>query len=397
MREDAKKTVVELGLMDSLGREYASLDDITINNILFANRDIKSKLTGADPFDMLNSNVVNPKSFDKIEEVNVDTFVKEILPNASSVSVFLENKHIGNMVSLIAPKVKDSATMFKWDNNFSWAYKGNITDSMKDRVKALGGKVDGVFRFSIQWNTEGNNNNDFDAHAKEPNGNHIYFGSKRGHNSSGELDVDIRSPVYEIGNGTAVENITYSNLSKMPKGVYDFYVHNFSHNGGRSGFTAEIEFNGNIYSYDYPQELKQGETVLVASVMYSEKGFEIVRSLPSSMSSKDIWNLKTNQFVPVTVAMLSPNYWNEQSGIGNKHYFFMLKDCVNTDSPNGFFNEFLKEPLMKHKHVFEALGSQMKVEDKDTQLSGIGFSSTQQSSLVCKVEGKFNRTIKIIF
>ena len=59
--------------------------------------------------------------------------------------------------------------------------------------------------------------------------------------------------------------------------------------------------------------------------------------------------------------------------------------------------QFLKENLLKHKKVFEALGAKMKVEDSDDQLSGLGFSSTKKNSIVCKLEGTFNRIIKLIF
>jgi len=75
----------------------------------------------------------------------------------------------------------------------------------------------------------------------------------------------------------------------------------------------------------------------------------------------------------------------------------MLDKCINDTNPNGFFNEFLKEELMVHKKVFEALGSEMKVADSNNQLSGVGFSSTQRNEIICKVEGSFTRTIKIIF
>ncbi|MGM0642079.1 MAG: hypothetical protein ACQESN_11730 [Thermotogota bacterium] len=394
MLEDAKKKIEDLGFKESLQRRFAILEDISVNNILFANRNISKKLQANDVFEEMEQEaVVKPKSFDKVEEIDIKDFINNVLPTAKNVEVYFENKHSNNMVSLIAPYKADSKSMFKWNNNFSWAYTGNITDSdMKENVKNAGGKVDGVLRFSIQWN-DGNkfNQNDFDAHCIEPNKNRIYYSKRNNIKTTGSLDVDIINP---IKNKPAVENITWTDKNKMLKGKYKFLVHNYTNRHGTDGFKAEIEFNGEIYKFEYRKPVSYNEFINVADVEFDGKNFTIKEHLDSEHTSKEVWNLKTNNFVPVSVMMLSPNYWDKQ-GVGNKHYFFMLKDCINKENPNGFFNEFLNNELIQHRKVLEALGSKLKVDNMENQLSGIGFSSTQRNSVVIKVEGNTKRILRI--
>lgn len=393
MIADAQKTITELGYLESLGRRHAVLDDITMNNVLFMNR--YAKKTGSTVFDELSGDTaLSPKILFKFEEVTVDKFIADILPSCTTVQVMLENRHQGNMVTLIAPQDAEAPTMFKWDNNFSWSYAGDVTDSMKQRVKAAGGKVDGVLRFSIQWNDDGRNNSDFDAHCVEPGGNRIYYGNKDHHSTTGNLDVDIISPNGKI----AVENITWSDLRAMEEGTYLFQVHNYSHRGTGTGFTAEIEYEGDVYTYSYSRELRQDEKVTVAKLNFSKTtGITFIEALNSTLVTKDIWGLKTNFFVDVASIMLSPNYWDGADGSGNKHYMFFLNGCINKDNPRGFYNEFLNGRLAKHKRVFEALGSKMRVEYSQNQLSGIGFSDTQRNSVIAKITGAFSRVIRITF
>lgn len=402
MLEDAQKTVEELGYMESLPRRHAKMDDITANNVLFCNRDAAKRIQGGNIFEAMVSDAASkPMNFDRVEEIQYDKFIRDVLPIASDVEVYLENRHAKNMVSLVAPQNPNAPSMFKWNNNFSWAYAGNVADSLKENVAKAGGKVDGVLRFSIQWNDEEYNSNDFDAHcvvtpvSRFHGREHIFFQQKRGHTSGGNLDVDIIVPKKNI---PAVENITWPDKRYMPQGEYEFSVNCYSNDGGRSGFKAEIEFDGQIYAFDYPYELRQNETVNVATVTLDAGGkFSIKPHLDAAASSKEIWNLKTNSFVPVSMVMYSPNYWDEQDGIGHRHIFFMLKDCLNPEDPNGFYNEFLSNDLMKHKRVFEALGSRMKAAYCDDQLSGVGFSTTKRDDIVVRVTGATKRVLKIKF
>ena len=136
----------------------------------------------------------------------------------------------------------------------------------------------------------------------------------------------------------------------------------------------------------------------VATLRKTKAGIEVIPHLASTQSSKVLWNVTTQTFVPVSLVLLSPNHWEDTgSGIGNKHYLFMLDGCRNDGSARGFFNEFLKPELDQHRKVIEMVGSKMKTDLSDRQLSGLGFSSTQRNSITCRVTGSFTRNITITF
>lgn len=390
MIDNAKKTISELGLDNALGRRFATKADITVDNVIFADRTAKKKPT--DVFEELEETIVPPpKTFDKIEEVTIDKFITDILPKASNVELLVKSDYEPNMVSLISPLDNSAPSLFKWDNGFSWCYNNNLTDSIRERVKAAGGNVVGELRASLSWF----NYDDLDIHVIEPNGTRIYFSNKRSHVTGGTLDVDMNA-----GGGksrTPVENIIYTNKGRMLKGNYIIAVNQFAKRETKDvGFTVECEFGGNITTFNYPHAVRNRETIEVAIINYDGTNFKIVNSLPSNSVSKDIWGIKSNNFEKVNLILNSPNHWDGKA-VGNKHYFFIIDKCKNPDTPRGFFNEFLKEDLLKQKRVFEALGNKMIVPSSDDQLSGIGFSSTQKNEAIVRVTGSFSRILKVKF
>ena len=400
---EAEQTAVEEGLVDSLARRYAVQEDISANDVLWLNRSLASSVKSV--FGLLKQDTpTNPKKLDKIAEVSIDDFLNNILPKSTSVDILLENKHTNNFFSLIAPTNPEAKPLTRWSNNFSWYYTGDVTDSIiKRNVEKAGGSVTGVLRFSIQWNEKGDNNIDFDAHAEinSGRGEHIFYSQYKGRDqryaapSSGILDVDIMSPAREV----AVENIVYHDLAKMPEGIYHFYVKNFASRISNGGFSAEIEYDGVIYSYQYNADLKPKQDITVAKFIFNKTtGIQFIESLESntSVQSKEVWGLQTNTWQPVSVALLSPNYWHNGDQKGNKHFFFVLEKALNNDPVvRGFYTEFLVESLYPHRKVFEILGRRLLVEPSQQQLSGLGFSSTLRNDFLVRVTGASQRVLRV--
>lgn len=389
MVQNAKATIEALGLTSALERRHARLSDVTVNNVLFADRSAR-KAMGADLFDGIATKAGAPKNLDKVEDVTIEKFIADILPKADSIEVMLKNDQCGNLVSLIAPSDPTAGKLFKWDNNFSWSYNGEVADSIKEKVKAAGGNVTGDVCCRLAWDCS----DDLDFHMYEPNFDRIYF-AKRQSRCGGRLDVDANGSDGLREN--PVENIVYRDKSTMPNGTYMLKVHQYRRRGEPTeGFEVEIEIEGRVIGVAYAGVVKQSAFIDVAKITVEKGAITVEPLLPATTSVRTVWGVQTNTFQRVSTMMLSPNHWDGQ-GVGNKHYFFMLDGCKHDGFTRGFFNEFLKSDFEPHRKVFEVVGSKMRVPQAVEQLSGLGFSSTQRNSLICRVKGSFSRIINITF
>lgn len=397
----AKEKLGELGLLSALERRFATIRDLSVGNLLFVDRAARKVIQG-DVFDELAAGVRDGSKnldFDRAEEVPVDRFVTDILPRIDSLEVLFEGRHQSNLVSLVAPCDPTALPLFKWDNGFSWSYSGEVADAIRERVKKAGGNVTGDLCCRLAWW----NYDDLDLHMIEPPGTpgayEIFFGNRHCTSpSGGRLDVDMNITPHTR---EPVENIFYQSRAQMREGEYVLYVNQYNYREPTNpGFECEIDYLGRTWRFAYGKVVRHKENVRVARLRYTHKGgVEILESLPMTESVREVWGIKTQSWHRVQALCLSPNFWDGQLGIGNRHFFFMLEGCRNDGSARGFFNEFLRQELEPHRKTLETVGSRLKAqgEDVEGQLSGLGFSSTRRDSVVCRVKGSFTRTIKVVF
>ena len=391
----AKDKIVSLGLMDSLERRDATESDISVNNVLFRNRDAAPK--AMDVFDDLGAKSKRKqasKDFDKLESVSMDKFLTDILPRAKSLEVFFDYGKTNRLMTLTTEKNQGSPNLFAWNNPFAWVYNGGVADSnIKDLVKRAGGKVEGDVRVSLSWH----NNDDLDLHAYENNYEHIYFGHRRSR-SGGELDLDMNGMDGLDKNRQPVENIIYNSAATL--NALDIEVNQYSRRENIDrDFEVEVEILGKSVILKAKKPLTSG-TVKVGKIVRSNGTLEFTPNLRDfdiiGGASVEVWGLQTGTFVPVSMVMKSPNFWEGEEGKGNEHIFFMVEGCSNDEKIRGFFNEYLKPELTEHRKVFEMLADTTKFEPSSEQLSGLGFSTTTKEDIIVNVKGSVNRMIKVV-
>ncbi len=379
MVDDAMKTIKELDIEQTLYRRLAKLSDISVNNVLWVDRADQPLMKGSlKDILMTAAKGSGEKGSDKAVPIHVEAFMKEVLPRAQGIELYVTNQHLSNFMTLTAPQYPDTGKLFKWNNDFAWSYSGNVTDSIKERVKKAGGNVNAVLRFSLAWH----NFDDLDLHVIDPYNRHIYFGDK-GSNRDGSRNLDVDMNAGYGRSREPVENVSFT----WPRdGLYTVFVHQYMRRETDNlGFTVEIADRDTVQEVTYPGPVA-GE-ILVGK--FRVDGGHIVQAeygngLKRQGIPQHKWGITTQNNVRVRTIMHSPNYWDNNE-VGNKHWFFILEGCRTKETTRGIYNEFLSSGLEKHRKVFETLGNKTQCPPTDEQLSGLGFSSTIPNKVVVTV------------
>ena len=405
MVKKAMDTIAELGLEPALERRFAVIGDISVNDVKWVDGSVRSLMKGGLGDALMQHALATTgkggagKEEERAEDIGLDDFVARILPETTGLEVLFKNELVGNLMSLTAPVHPEPKQLFRWSNDFAWSYGGNVADSIKERVKKAGGRVDGAaMRVSLSWF----NFDDLDLHVHEPPGRgaaaslpHIFFRNKRGW-TGGVLDVDMNA-----GHGQtreAVENIVWT--TKPPDGPYRVVVNNYhQRETSNPGFVIEVESGGKLTHYTFNKVVRNQSDITVVTLYVKNGIVEQVEvgepGITVGNVTQDKWGLKTEQYVKVTAVTLSPNYWGDNA-VGNKHTFFVLDGARNDEDARGFYNEFLHPRLEQHRKVFEVIGDKTKCRPSAEQLSGLGFSSTKRESFIVRAQqGKRRRVFNV--
>lgn len=380
MVEKAVETLNSLGLSGAIQRRFAKLSDVSVNEVIFVDNESKSKMKDGITL-LLMPNVkattIDPK---KAIPITADKFVKEVLPQTAELQVFLENRHQGNFLSLTTAVNPNEVNLFKWDNPFAWSYDGDVTDSVKQRVKSAGGNINCKLRVSLSWF----NGDDLDLHCAAPGGIDVGF-----QNKMGILDVDMNAGYATTR--TPVENLAFNSLRD---GLYQVYVQQYRQRETVDvGFAIELEYAGVVHQFSHPKAAKDRIDCFRFTIQKGELlNFEPANCLVGGKSSQEKWGVKTETLVPVVAVMNSPNHWDAKQ-VGAKHLIFALKNCKNPNPARGIYNEYLRGDLEQHRKVFEVLGNKTKCAVTDEQVSGIGFTAGRNDSLTVVVDNKRLYTI----
>lgn len=393
--KDARDSVIAAGLESALYRRPATIQDIPAAEVIYS---LSASSVADDPFAQLLGDVSakpTAKELAGVTKLSMEAFVTDILPSTKKVELLYQGKDLHRTVTLTTAVDNQAKPLFAWSSPIAWAYQGDVTDSVKQRVKAAGGNVNAEVRISLAWECR----DDLDLHLESPTGS-VYFGRKRHTHGRGQIELDVDMNAGYSQSDTPVENIYMNGLEHCPEGLYEVRVNNYSSNDIKSNqFTVEYEYLGEVKTFTYGQDLRTSQTLSVFSFRVRDgqitEVFDVNKALSTSGISKEVHGIQTQTFVPVEFIMNSPNHWDAEPN-GLKHLFFILQGMKTVEPVRGFFNEYLRGDLQPFRKQFEMLGSVTKVvTENQPQLTGLGFNVQQEGSVILRVTGQTVRTYEI--
>lgn len=384
MMEEARKSLTAAGVLSSLERRIATVAELPVSEMLFV------RTPDAPSVDLFaaaiqHCEVTAPTSGIPI---TLNKLMREVLPASAKAEVFFTPSLVSRLIAMTTAVHADSPTMFKWNNHAAWAYNGDVTDHIRERVKAAGGSVDGELVISLAWHCA----DDLDLSLRRGY-NAIYFGNRR--EWGGELDVDMNAGGRNDSENP-VENISFQSLKHIPNGDYTVCVNNYNTKSSKTNaHTVRIQIGSEVQELSYTKNLgsDQTKTACVINVHNGVAKFvstsDDYTSAGGSLKSEEVWGLMTNTYVPITAATPSPNQWGNNS-IGQQHLFLLLEGCRTPTPVRGFFNEYLTPSLSQHSKAIELLGSIAQAQlgsGNEPEASGIGFSYTDNYNFFVRING----------
>jgi hypothetical protein len=375
MVDEALAKLNELGMEHAIERRVAVFQDVSVNDVLFVNNIGRMKMKDGLKAKILEGHERAIPTRESKNNITIQDFLDQIVPNATDIRLLFQNKHLGNLMTLTAPVVPSEIPLFQWANSFGWSYKDGNADSIRERVKRAGGNVDAKLRVSLSWF----NGDDLDLHIISPHG-HIFFG-----NRENILDVDMNAGAV-MNPKDPVENQSF----KVPKsGTYKVYVHNYRKRNAdpsKRGFDMEFFYNGQSRFFSFNHVVQENAKVQCFSFTLDKQdqltSFNIDdKALSESMRSQAVWGIQTETMQNVTTLLNSPNHWEGAGAVGQKHWFFILDGCATPEPTRGIYNEFLAKELHPHRKVFEVLGSKTMCDPLPSQMSGLGFTLGRDQSV----------------
>lgn len=367
MIEQAMQTIRAEGLEPAMQRRGLRMEDLQVTNLLWAGQAAELPKSPLEAM-LFASAKTSYKASKGGDTMSLTTFLAEILPRSSKLELVLKNHQTGNLMALTTGA--EDPKLFKWSNPVAWSYNGDVTDSIAQRVKSAGGATDVPLRISLAWA----NGDDMDLHVKTPDGQHVYY-ANRAYQGRITLDVDMNG----LGGFNPVDPVENCAFAQPPKGRYRIQLMQFSsarRNGqGSEGYTVELATPfGSVQLHS-----KRNHEIAEFLLDFDGKDYKIVGELPKELEMgnrpTEHWGVKTLTPIAVKAVMKSPNHWAGE--VGNLHWMFLLDGALNPNPVRGFYNEFLRSDLEKHRKVLDLAGSKSLVQLTQGDLCGVGFSSTK--------------------
>jgi len=402
MADGALKTLAALGV--NVKRRLAHLDDVDVNDVVWADRSSRAEMKGGLSGLLAAAVTVRPVVVNEaaVTEMKVDAFLRDVLPQAETLRLLISRDLAGSFMTLTTADedgaVQDSGTpLLKWNNPFAWSYTGDAADQIQARVKAAGGNIKALLRFSLSWT----NTDDLDLRVRytgKGRSEQLYFRHKTSTvpGLTGGLDVDMNAHALVRD---PVENVAFTHL--LP-GTYLVEVHNYRQREHTDpGFTLQVADQAGTTDYHYPHAVRDQQMVHCLSATVDAQ-LQVTCTVsealtPGGVQGGEKWGLPFGQYAEVRCVTLSPNHWGGQQQ-GNKHTFFILKDAKTDERPRGVYNEYLHPDLLKHRKVLDVIGDRARPDLTDAQLSGVGVSSTLDKAVTLEVTTSTSkRTYRVSF